>query len=286
MSSLPVPNISVFMLDPHSLNEVGVKTEPVELTVTDEADDYDMSRAHGAWIDVWLNQLVRFYNNSTGESVSLADSHGHLDMLTFVNLFPVADVRDSLIRFTNANYINWRDNFISVPELCCVEEDQVQSFCDSCDGEGVWVDEWDETSRPIDPTLFDEHETVPPGASLELRMEIGRRNDALDNELMAAHARWVANRVRVGRENVCQDRCDSYWDACSDAMQERVDYVVNWIDTRWSDFTGGRMQLPVIPRPVHSVIPLPNLEIQVPVYEPLPSMRSVIAQARRMRRGW
>jgi hypothetical protein len=221
----------------------------------------------------------------TGEHIT-HDHNGLIDPDVF-EIFSLQHVRNLLIRFTNTNYIQWCEQRVHTPDLGEIESEQIDNYCDGCDMDNVWEEEWDETNKPIDPDEFDDHEEAPAGASREEREAIDRRNEALSNELRRAWDHWVDVRVSLGRNNICDDRCDEFWSSCHDRMVDRMNFDQDWVYNRWEAFAVRRVAAPPVPRPRDDLmIPLPNIEIPEIVHNPLPSMSAIVARARRMRRGW
>jgi hypothetical protein len=275
----------MFMLGPDTLSDDLVHEAPAELTVEDNRDDYGLEDGDGVWVNHWLDCLCHFYNDMTGERIG-HDHDGVIDQDVF-DIFTLQHIRNLLIRFTNAHYVQWREQRVHTPDLGDVESEQIDNYCDGCDNEGVWEEEWDETNKPIDPDEFDDYEEVPAGASLEVREAIERRNEALMNELHRAWSHWVDIRVSLGRTNICDDRCDGFWDSCHDRMADRTNCDIDWVHNRWEAFAVRRVAAPPVPRPRDdTLIPLPRIEIPEIVHNPLPSMSAIVARARRMRRGW
>jgi len=280
----PIVLTSLFLLDPYSLMSSRVSSRELSLEVSDDASGYNTEEGDGAWVKEYLGWIRVLWHNLTNEDIQWA-SFSFFDDQTFRDTLTAAYHRNLFVEFTNRYYVEWRENQIHIPSIDDVDSNVQDHLCAECDNDEVWEEEYDMSLAPIDPCNWNGWEHIPSRATVAEQRLIEARNAALRVHMDEAWADWVENRRSIGRTNICDNRCDAFYDRQCESMRRMVDFNIHWLDAKWQAFVGATIQLPPIPHPLH-VLPMADLEIEPAVVEPIRPLSVVAREARRARRGW
>jgi len=275
----------LFLLLPHSLTDSVVATPELQLLVHDSIDDYGTSEGDGAWIYEYLQWVADKWVDLTQqeEAVQWSDCT-RFDNDTFRAALTTTYHRNIIVEFTNKYYVEWRDSKVAIPDIDDVDDYVQDHLCSECDNDDVWENEYDLTQAPINPEEWYGWEAAPHSPA-SARIAVLDRNEALREHMEAAYQNWVDTREVTGRTNICDDRCNSFYESQNQRMRHAIGFNLQWLDEKWQTFVGRSIQLPPIPRPVN-VIPMPELCLEPLPVEPLRPLKDIAKEARRLRRGW
>src|SRR5512137_1670276 len=178
MQAAPISLSSLFLLNPHSLQESEGSCRDLSLTVSDAVDDYCVDEGDGAWIREYLTWIQNLWYSLTQEEIHWADYH-RFDDESFRETLRTVYHRNLFVEFTNRFYTEWRDNQVHIPSIDDVDADVQDRVCSECDNDDVWEEEYDMAQAPINPEEWTGWEVAPPRCAAAVRIDVQERNEAL-----------------------------------------------------------------------------------------------------------
>lgn len=204
----------------------------IELTETDDANDYDSNEGYGFFVREYIEWLCDYDGGiSTRRMHRLNDD-------TFADTEDPY-MRARLIDFTNSFYRHWRENEVDMPDEDNARDTVRRSLCHDCTEDGAWEETYAEYDGYGSDDVSDDEDECTPGLVIERRMDIlvrnitrSRRRLELENERDEAEGEVLERRF------TCRNDCDAFSEQVSEEAQNSSSANIHWLTNKWNSLWG------------------------------------------------
>ncbi len=228
--------MTILILSPcalRAMNDVESEVPLPELDVKDDRSDYSICDGDGLWIAPFLEFLeekvasrahIRDFKFSQAE---------RLDQQLLEEI-PSPYVRALISEFINAEYENWRDRDVDLPNYDRICE-RSRGYCDGC--ESGWNEIHGEYDGPLAEDVDPDEDENEAGISTDERQDRHSRNVERRRERARRTAAQEETESEVvEREFVCDSDCDGLLDEIDTNYRDAFDPNLQSLRQRWEDF--------------------------------------------------